>query len=575
MRRATLERRGKLFGTIMIRNALLVTLFLLLLAHVCSAAAERPNILLILADDLGYSDIGCYGGEISTPNLDRLAAGGVRFRQFYNNARCCPSRAALLTGVYPHQAGVGAMGADWNLRGYRGRLVEQVVTIPEVLRASGYHTFMAGKWHLSKKDDEHGPNGRGFERFYGILDGMANFFRPEGLMEDGKSIDELPADFYFTDAIANKTIQYVRSHVQQKPDQPFFGYVAFTAPHWPLHAKPADIAKYRDTYKVGWDVLRERRLERMKELALLPGGAELSPRSPAYSGHGQGVENTDEPTPAWDTLDPATQDDMALRMAVYAAMVDSLDQNIGHIISALEAEGQLDNTLILFTADNGGCAEETIYGFDGGPFWMRRRKREAGQPILKGTIGAADSYSAYGMCWANASNTPFRMYKHFTHEGGIIAPLIAHWPKGFKAKGETRAQVGHIIDVMATCTDVAGAKFPQQHKGNEIVPMEGVSLVGALRDGARQLPRENPLFWEHEGNKAVRDGDWKLVMRYGKPWELFDLSKDPVELNDLSGAQPQRVKDLAAKYDAWAGRAFVVPFEQLPPKRAATTTAAK
>ena len=558
-----------LFGTIMIRIALPVTLFLLVIAP-AARAADRPNILLILADDLGYSDLGCYGGEISTPNLDRLAANGVRFRQFYNNARCCPTRAALLTGVYPHQAGVGAMGADWNLRGYRGRLVEEVVTIPEVLGAAGYHTFMAGKWHLSKRPDAHGPNGRGFARFYGILDGMANFFRAEGLMEDGKLIKELPADYYFTDAIADKTIQYVGEHIAAKPDQPFFGYVAFTAPHWPLHAKPADIERYRETYKIGWDKLRERRLKRMKELGLLPRAAELSPRSPAYSGHGQGVKDTDEPTPAWDSLDAQTQDDMALRMAVYAAMVDSMDQNVGHIVAALEAAGQLENTLILFTSDNGACAEETIYGFDGGPFWMRRRKREAGQEILKGTIGAADSYSAYGMCWANASNTPFRMYKHFAHEGGIIAPMIAHWPKGFEGKGQLRGEVGHIIDVMTTCADVAGAKFPQQHNGNDVVSMEGVSLLPALR--GRALQRENPLFWEHEGNKAVRSGDWKLVMRHGKPWELFDLSTDPVELHDLA-AQPERVKELSAKYEEWAARAFVVPFEQLPPKPPATRTA--
>lgn len=534
-------------------------------------AAERPNILLILADDLGYSDIGCYGGEIATPNLDRLAAQGLQFRQFYNNARCCPSRAALLTGVYSQQAGVGWMGPDWKLRGYRGRLVEEVVTIPEVLRASGYHTFMAGKWHLSKQNTDYGPSGRGFKRFYGIMDGMANFFRPEGLQEDGQFIDNLPEDYYFTDAIADKTIQYISEHVAAKSDQPFFGYVAFTAPHWPLHAKPQDIDRYRHTYKDGWDKLREQRLKRMKDLRLLPESASLSPRSPAYSGHGQGIEETDEPTPAWDRLDAATQEDMALRMAVYAAMVDSMDQNIGRIVKALEASGQLDNTLILFMSDNGGCAEETIYGFDGGPFWMRRRKREAGQEIIKGTIGAADSYSAYGMCWANASNTPFRLYKHFTHEGGIISPLIAHWPKGFQGDGKLRDQVGHIIDIMATCVDVAGATYPQRREGHEIVPMEGVSLVPAFAGQA--LQRREPLFWEHEGNKAVRDGDWKLVMRHGKPWELFDLSKDRVELHDLAPEQPGRVKNLAAQYDAWAKRAFVVPFEQLPPRPAATRRA--
>jgi arylsulfatase A-like enzyme len=531
-------------------------------AAAAPATQQRPNILLILADDLGYSDLGCYGGEINTPNLDKLAAGGVRFRQFYNGARCCPSRAALLTGVYPQQAGVGWMGSDWNRRGYRGRLVEDVVTIPEVLKGAGYHTFMTGKWHLSKQNGAHGPSGRGFERFYGILDGMANFFRPEGLMEDGKPVANLPAGYYFTDAIADKTIEYVGQHVERNPGRPFFGYVAFTAPHWPLHAKPQDIARYRGRYKHGWDVQRQLRLAQMKKLGLVPESVQLSPRSPAYSGHGQEITETDEPTPAWDTLTPERQDDMDLRMAVYAAMVDSMDQNIGRIVEALAQRKQLDNTLILFMSDNGACAEETIFGFDGGPFWMRRNKRQAGREIVKGTIGAADSYSAYGMCWANVGNTPFRLYKHFTHEGGIIGPMIAHWPSAIGKGGTLRDEPGHVIDVMATCVDVAGAAYPQERDGHAIVPREGLSLVPLFR--GEPLRRPVPLFWEHEGNKAVREGNWKLVMRHRKPWELFDLSADPVELNDLAAAHPERVKDLAAKWDAWATRAFVVPFEQLP-----------
>ena len=540
-----------------------LALLVLLCCCTTAPAAERPNILLILADDLGYSDIGVYGGEINTPSLDRLGARGMRFRQFYNNARCCPTRAALLTGVYPHQAGVGAMGADWKIRGYRGRLVEEVVTIPEVLRAAGYHTFMTGKWHLSKTNDEHGPNGRGFQRFYGILDGMASFFRPEGLMEDGAVVKDLPADFYFTDAIADKTIQYVNEHLDANAGQPFFGYVAFTAPHWPLHARPDDVARYRGKYKMGWDQLRAMRLTQMKNISLLPPDAQLSPRSPAYSGHGQGVPETDDPTPAWDSLTPEQQDDMDLRMAVYAAMVEAMDRNIGRIVGTLDQRKRLDNTLILFMSDNGACAEETIFGFDGGPFWMRRRKREAGQEIVKGTIGAADSYSAYGMCWANAGNTPFRMYKHFTHEGGIISPMIAHWPKVIGNTGGLRDEPGHVIDVMATCVDVAGATFPKQHKGVDVVPMEGVSLAPMFR--GQPLIRPHPLFWEHEGNKAVRDGNWKLVQRFGKPWELFDMSRDPVELSDLAASETERVKEMAAKYDAWALRASVVPFEQLPP----------
>jgi arylsulfatase len=532
----------------------------ILLTAAAASAAQKPNILVILADDMGYSDIGSYGGEIATPHLDRLSAGGVRFTQFYNNARCSPTRAALLTGLHPQQAGVGWLDADWNHRGYRGHIVDECVTLPTVLRDAGYHTFMTGKWHLGRAP-QHGPLASGFDRFYGIRSGITHFFEPKDLVENGKSVSPLPEDFYLTHAIGDQTIRYLREHCEKSPKQPFFGYVAFTAPHWPLHAPAAAIERYRGKYFIGWDALREKRLARMKQLGIVPETTPLSPRSPAYPGHGQGTPPTEQPTPAWDSLTDEQKRDMDLRMAVYAAMVDTMDQNIGRIITAMEETGTLENTLILFLSDNGGCGEETIFGFDGGTHYMRAAKKKRGEPITKGTIGAPDSYSAYGMCWANVSNTPFRMYKHFTHEGGIATPLIAHWPAGIAARGAISGEPGHVIDIMATCLDVAGATSPKQRDGRAVLPIEGVSLAPAFAQ--QPLRRPTPLFWEHEGNRAVRDGQWKLVSRYGHPWELFDISSDRAELNDLASQHPERVREMAARYDAWAPRAHVVPWEQL------------
>jgi arylsulfatase len=541
-----------------------------LLLHVWTIFAQsnpappRPNILIILADDMGFSDIGCYGGEIATPNIDRLAGNGVRFTQFYNNARCSPTRASSITGLYPHQAGTAVLDGDLGLPGYRGHLAEHTITIAEVLRGAAYHTFMTGKWHLGQRPPWR-PLDRGFDRFYGTLVGVDHYFHPGGLFDEQTKVTSFPDDFYVTDAIAKRAIRYIDEHATQRGDQPFFGYVAFTSPHWPLHAPAADIERYRGRYMCGWDAIREQRLARMKQLGIVPRGTPLSPRSAAYPGFGQGPADTDEPTPAWDSLDEERQRDMDLRMAVYAAQIDRMDQNIGRIVAALEKHKLLENTLILFLSDNGGCGEEGNFGFDGGPFWFQQRKRAAGQPIVKGTIGTADSYSAYGMCWANASNTPFRMYKHFVHEGGIATPLIAHWPEGIKSRGEIRTDVvGHVIDLLPTCADVAGAAYPKQRAGHDVLPAEGESLRSALQSKA--LSRERPLFWEHEGNRAVRDGNWKLVSRYGHPWELYDLSVDRAELNDLAAIDPSRVQTMSQQYDAWAKRCGVLPFEQIAPR---------
>jgi arylsulfatase A-like enzyme len=526
--------------------------------------APRPNILIILADDMGYSDIGCYGGEITTPNIDRLAANGLRFTQFYNNARCSPTRASLMTGLYPHQAGAGVLDGDLGLPGYRGHLVDHTVTIAEVLRGAGYHTFMSGKWHLGTRAPWR-PLDRGFEQFYGILVGVDHYFHPGGLFDEQTKVSSFPPDFYLTDAIGQRAVRYIDEHAAQKREQPFFGYVAFTSPHWPLHAPAADIERYRGKYMCGWDVIREQRLARMKQLGIVTADTRLSARSPAYPGFGQGPTDTDEQTPAWNSLDEARQRDMDLRMAVYAAQIDRMDQNIGRIVAALEKDKLLDSTLILFLSDNGGCGEEGTFGFDGGPFWLQQRKRSAGQPIIKGAIGAADSYSSYGMCWANASNTPFRMYKHFVHEGGIATPLIAHWPAGMKSRGEIRTDVvGHVVDLLATCADVAGATYPPQRDGHDVLPTEGESFRAALE--GKPLSRQRPLFWEHEGNRAVRDGKWKLVSRYGHPWELYDLSTDRAELNDVALKEPSRVQTMSQQYDAWAQRCGVLPFEQVAPR---------
>ena len=521
--------------------------------------AKPPNILLILADDLGFSDLGCYGGEIATPNLDKLAGNGLRFRQFYNGTRCCPTRASLLTGLYPHQAGVGAMNNDAGLPGYRGFPQPNTVTIAEVLRAAGYHTSMVGKWHLSAGPKTPRPTDRGFDEFYGMVGGFNSFF------DEAPHYTRLPAGrttrtyapgaFYSTDAFGDYSLDFLAEARRQK--KPFFQYLAFNAPHFPLHAKPEDIRRYADAYTKGWDRLREERLARQISLGLFPKGTPLSPRSP-YTTRADFLRSGENP--AWDTLPADRRADLARRMAVFAAMVECMDRNIGRVIDDLKAGGELDNTLVLFLSDNGACAEWDPFGFDeaSGP----KNTLHAGDALDR--MGGPKTYHSYGSGWANAGCTPFRLYKHYCHEGGIGTPFIAHWPKGIAARGEFRNQVGHIIDLMATCVDVGGAKYPATVGANAITPMEGTSLVPAFAD--RPLPREY-LAWEHEGNRAVRFGNWKLVAKHNGPWELYDLAADRVELHDLAAQRPGQVKELAARYDAWAKRVNVEPWPITPPKK--------
>ncbi len=500
------------------------------------AAAERPNIVVVLVDDMGFSDIGCYGSEIPTPNLDRLAAKGVRFTQFYNAARCSPTRASLITGLYPHQAGMGWLDnmVEPKSRGIHGKLLPRSVTIAEVLRDTGYFTAMTGKWHLGQ---QHGsvPWKRGFQRSLNSRFGEVYFPQEEGgpgtknLYLDGKEIPKdspiFGKDWYSTDLFTEWGLKFVDEAREQK--KPFFLYIAQGAVHFPLRAPREVIEKYRGKYMVGWDKLREQRHAKQIQIGLMDPKWALAPR-PADS-------------PAWDTRAPDRQARFDEMMAVYAAMIDRIDFAMGSLVAGLEQRGVLDNTLILFLSDNGGNAE-------GGP---------PGETRGEGPIGGPQSSVKLGMNWATLTTTPFRRYKHFTHEGGICTPLIAHWPAGIPElrRNTFENQPGHLIDVMATAVDLAGAKYPTEVEGQAIEPMQGVSLRAGF-DG-KPLGRSLPICWEHEGNKAVRDGKWKLVMRHRQPWELFDMEADRTEQHNLIAQHPERAKNLETAWNEWAQRTYV------------------
>ncbi len=528
---------------------------------------DRPNIIIMMADDMGFSDIGCYGSEIKTLTLDGLAENGVRFTHFYNTARCCPTRACLLTGLYPHQAGVGHMMNDRGLDGYRGDLNNRCQTIAEVLGAAGYATYMSGKWHVTKKvkaaskiDQHNWPRQRGFDRFFGTIHGAGSFYDPNSLTRDNDLIVPESEDFFYTDAISENAATFVEEHDRAKP---FFMYVAYTCPHWPMHARPHNIAKYKGVYDKGWDAIRAARHKRMIEMGIVDKKWPMSPR--------------DARSPKWKD---AQSKDWEIRcMEAYAAMIDCMDQGITRIIESLKKTGQFENTLILFLADNGGCAEGMGHGAklsfrdkepdqlkpmakDELQFEMIPRRTRDGKPLRQGRgvmPGPADTYIGYGLSWANASNTPFREYKHWVHEGGISSPLIAHWPKGIDPArhGKLEHQPGHLIDLMATCVDLSQAEYPKEAGGEAIKPMEGVSLAPGFN--GKSLDRKNPIFWEHEGNRAVRDGKWKLVAKANRQWELYDIENDRTELNDLAEKMPELAKQLAAKWDAYAERANVLP----------------
>jgi len=496
---------------------------------------KKPNIILIMADDMGFSDLSCYGSEIQTTNLTRLAAQGMRFTQFYNAARCCPTRASLLTGLYPHQAGIGGMTngkGDINPPGpYQGYLNDKCVTIAEVFRKVGYTTLMSGKWHVGESRP-HWPVDRGFDRYYGLISGAANYFDITKAKREGVirrfAIDDKPhippkENFYMTDAITDNAVNFIDEYGRRK--KPFFLYVAYTAPHWPLHALPKDIAKYKGKYLEGWDALRRQRYERMVKMRIINKKWRLTPR--------------DKGAVPWDSVED--KELMDLKMAVYAAQIDSMDQGIGKILAKLKQIGKKENTLVMFLSDNGGCHETGPLGFD---------SRKNGLPP-----GGVDSYMSYGQSWANASNTPFRLFKKYTHEGGISTPLIVRWPAVIKNKGSITHQVGHIIDIMATCVDVAEAEYPKSFDRKQILPLEGSSLLPIFQ-GEMRKPHEY-LFWEHRKHEAVRHGKWKLVAENRSQWELYDLWRDRSEMNNLADQHPQIVQQLKSKYEDWAQRVGV------------------
>ncbi|MBD1433720.1 arylsulfatase [Sphingobacterium sp. DN00404] len=486
-------------------------------------------MIVIMADDMGYSDLGCYGSEINTPNLDQLADDGLQFRSFYNATRCCPSRAALLTGLYPHEAGMGKMvsnvGSKPQPGPYQGFLNEQSVTLAEVLKEAGYKTYMAGKWHVGERP-EHWPRQRGFDHYFGLISGASSYFE---LVEEPRKRqmvyeDELWSppieDFYMTDAFTDTALSFLDRHNREDKEKPFFLYLAYTAPHWPLHAPQEDIERYDGIYDKGWEHIRRYRYERMKQLGIIDAQHKLS-------GSPEGI-------PEWQSLD--NPQEWADRMEVYAAMVDRMDQGIGQLVAALKKQGKFDNTLIVFLSDNGASAEN----IDG---------RKLHDPHVK--VGQRGSYLAYDEPWANVSNTPYRMYKSWTEEGGIITPFIVHWPSGIcKRKDNQTDEVGHITDIMTTCIDIAGATYPKRRNGHEIKDTRGISLLPVLKG---ETGEDRTLYWEHFGKWAMRDGDWKLVGDDSNGHvKLFNMKDDPVELHDLSQQHPALIEKMKESYQNWA-----------------------
>lgn len=539
------------------------------------AAPTRPNIVLVMGDDMGYTDIGCYGSEINTPQLDSLAKHGVRFTQFYNTSRCCPTRAALLTGVYSHQAGIGLMEGDSGFDGYRGELNRKVVTIAEALRPAGYRNYMSGKWHVTSargpnSDRSNWPMQRGFDRFYGTITGAGSFYDPATLCRNNQFITPIndpeyqPEQFYYTDAISDNSVKFLKDHATEYADQPFFMYVAYTSAHWPMHALPEDIARYQGKYDVGYEAIRQSRFKRAQALGVLDPRWKMA-------------------TAPQDWDDVAHKQWEAQCMEVYAAMVENMDRGIGRIIAELKRQEQLENTLFIFLEDNGGCAEgfgrnsnadfiKTQKTHVMGPdelqtkIWPPMQTRD-GRPLKTGpeaTPGTEDSFVGYGRNWANVSNTPFRGYKHDAYEGGISTPLIVHWPKGIPTSNNNSVVHGpsHLIDVMATLMDVSDAKYPSEFNGEKIIPMEGISLVPAFHGNT--LQRDAPIGFEHHGNCALRNGKWKIVSQYraNQPtqWQLFDMEADRTEQNDLAAEHPERLKSMIAQWHDWADRVGVEPW---------------
>ncbi len=540
----------------------LAVLWACLVAADAKDTERRPNIVLILADDLGYSDLGCYGGEITTPNLDALAAGGLRMTQLYNTARCCSTRASLLTGLYPHQAGVGAMTADLGLPGYRGFLTDRSATVATVLREAGYQTFLSGKWHLrGAGDPDCIPTNRGFDRFYGHFKAYASFYRPDLFVHLPAHKNSEPNDpnFYATNAITDQALRFINQARHADSSSPYFLYLAYNAPHFPLHAPKDLIDKWVKQYVDGWDALRLARHRRMIEMGIVSRQTTLTPR-----GHVTEVpnRNRDSPyygkqIPAWNSLPEDRRRDLARRMATYAAMVEIMDRNIGRVVNDLRENDELDNTLIVFLSDNGACAEWDPYGFDNNPYPTNKLYRDEELD----EIGQPGTFHSYGTGWANACNTPFRLYKHYCHEGGISAPCIVHWPDRIERAGEIDRQPAHLVDLSATLLDAGGGTYLN---APDVLPAAGISLLPIWERS--EVLRERPLYFEHEGNRAIRLGKWKAVWtNFNRRWELYDILSDRTELDNLADQNAERVGQLSKMWDEWAAASFVENRKIEPP----------
>ncbi|WP_020529107.1 arylsulfatase [Flexithrix dorotheae] len=506
-----------------------------------STKDARPNIIVILADDMGYSDLGCFGSEIQTPNLDRLAENGMRMTKFYNAARCCPSRASLLTGKYPHLAGIGSMTQDFGRPGYEEAIREDAPTIAQVLQPEGYNTYHVGKWHVGS-EEKYWPKHKGFQKDFTFVNGASSYYnlKPYTKTQDSLHLKltlngELyrpGKDFYMTDAFSDYAVQFI----EEDDEKPFFMYLAYTAPHWPLHALPEDIARYKGKYSMGWDSLRVQRYEKMKAMGIISDDTPLSMRS--------------EDLPAWKDILEEEREGFETLMALYAAVIDRMDQGIGRVIKALEEKGELDNTLIVFVSDNGGSPE---------------RMRKVIYPT-DGELGSERSFPTYGAHWANVSNTPFRYYKAWVQEGGIATPFIAHWPKQIAKGGLNNNYLGHIMDILPTSLDIAGVEYPKELNGKSIPEATGKSFLPALK--GEPVSGHDALFWEHEGVRAMREGDWKLVSNKYYidetgwnaqiEWQLFNLKEDPSEMNNVIEQQEALAKNMIAKYEAWAEANWVV-----------------
>lgn len=500
---------------------------------------ERPNIVVILADDMGYSDLGCYGSEVRTPNIDGMARKGVRFTQFYNTARCCPTRASLLTGLYSHTAGIGHMVADWGHPGYRGTLGPNTATIAEVLKSAGYGCYASGKWHVThQKAPQNMPKQRGFDEFFGTMAGGNNYFYPAALFRNNDPIKAPEEGFYYTDAITDHAVEFINQHRNTRRD-PMFLYVAYTAPHWPLQALEQEIATYRGVYKEGWDNLRAARHKRQIEEGIVRQDWPIAPRDPKV--------------PAWN--DAPDKEWEAERMAVYAAQIDRLDQNVGRLLAAIP-----NNTLVLFLSDNGSSAE-IVNDNPARSAHTPWKVKGGNDPSIK--PGPRDTFQSCGPAWAHVSNTPFRRYKMSVYEGGIATPLIAMW-KGDQWKTRIRNPgtlvhtPGHVIDIMPTCIELAGATYPKDK-----TPLPGRSLVPGIE--SKPLSSHEAIFWEHEGNQAMREGRLKLVRSNGGNWELYDLESDRTESHDLAAERPTTVTRMAGEYSKWMRRSMVLPWNEARP----------